>query len=184
MWKILIVYGTKRLIGVFASLYCSFFCIQCRMFSNSGHPREPVDLVKEFDLELTVLDKVMSKDHNEEPDWYFYCYPLCRARWRTWRPHWGWRWCSSWQSANCAPAIKLSQSFFCWSLSILEHNFLYHDHNAAEEVPFLKKCFPTSIPPIQIEEMLERWEFKSVSEKFSFRLEIKTASDIHRIVIG
>ena len=36
-------------------------------FSNSGHPREPVDLVKESDLELTVLDKVMSIGHYEEP---------------------------------------------------------------------------------------------------------------------
>ena len=37
------------------------------MFSSSVHPSEPIDLVKEPDLELTVLDKVMSIGNYEEP---------------------------------------------------------------------------------------------------------------------
>ena len=82
----LIFYGAKRLIGVFASLFCPFLHL-CPIFSNSGHPGEPVDLVKEPDLELTVLDKVVSVGHDEEPEKCHSYYPDCWPRRRTWRPH-------------------------------------------------------------------------------------------------
>ena len=36
------------------------------LFSNYDHPGEPVDLMKELEIKLTIFDKVVSKDDYEE----------------------------------------------------------------------------------------------------------------------
>ena len=39
---------------------------QFSLFSNGDHPGQPVDLMKELEVDLTFLDKVGGVDDNEE----------------------------------------------------------------------------------------------------------------------